>query len=332
MKIKKDNILISICLAILIGYFLILFKVICLKYLSISDILPPFDRITYHRPYNLIPLDTIKFYLLSDTMPLLRRAGNLYGNIALFIPVGLLLPVVFPYARKIITLLIISIFLSSLLEGFQYTLGTGSADIDDVILNTLGGLSGYFIFLILKARFKSETKTIATSLILFFILFFTGGWFASIEFKLDLGFLTDNASTVEIKRTNAPNDTMMFIPVRNADMVGSLEELSGDTLKINEFKIIRENNVSGKEENIMIVMKDADQLSNPLSKIVVSENTFVIRKDVTQYSTTQFDVQYSISGLDSIPLKCDLHIWKAHPDAIHADTLCYRVVRKAECH
>jgi hypothetical protein len=75
-----------------------------------------------------------------------------------------------------------------------------------------------------------------------------------------------------------------------------------------------------------MIMSDVDKSTNPLSEIVVSENTYVLRKDVTQYSRTQFDVYYSISRLDSIPLKCDLNIWKAHPDSMHADTLIFRIV------
>ena len=330
MKIKKDNILISICIFVLIGYFLILFKVICLKYLSISDILIHLERTKYHRPYNLIPFDTIKFYLLQDTMPLLRRAGNLVGNIALFIPMGILLPVVFRYARKFLPFFIITVLLSSILELFQYALGTGSADIDDVILNTLGGLSGYVIFLILQGKFKNETKTMTASLILFFILFFTGGWFAILEFKMDLGFRYGKTNNVEMNITNPPHDTLKLIPVRNADIVGILEAISGDTLKINEVQITREKNADNGKESIKMVTMAVDKSKNPLSRILVSKNTYVVRKDVTKYSTTQFDVQYSISRLDSIPLKCDLHIWKADPDSIHADTLCYRVVRKIE--
>lgn len=327
MKIKKDNVLILICLAILIGYFLILFKVICLKYLSISEILPHLERMGYYRPYNLIPFTTIKFYLLCDSMPLLRRAGNIFGNIALFIPIGMLLPVISRAARKVIPLFLISTFLSLILELFQYILGTGSADIDDVILNALGGLVGYVIFFVLKAKFKSETKTIIASLVLFFIIFITGGWIASLEFKLDLGFKTGQGNKVEINRINPINDTLADIPVRNADKVGILEEVIGDTLKINEIIIIYENDASNDKGSISMIMSDVDKSTNPLSKIVVSENTYVIRKDVTQYSTTLFDVYYSISRIDSIPLKCRLHIWKADPDSIHADTLCYWVVQ-----
>jgi glycopeptide antibiotics resistance protein len=193
MKIKIDHLLISICSAILIGYLLILFKVICLKYLSISDLVSHLEMMKHHRPYNLVPFATIKFYVFSDSMPMLRRAGNIFGNIALFVPIGIFLPAVFRFTRKILPLLAISVLLSSILELFQYTLGTGSADIDDVILNTLGGLSGYAIFLILKTRLKSETKTMAASLILFVILFITGGWFAILEFKPDLGLMTGSA-------------------------------------------------------------------------------------------------------------------------------------------
>jgi glycopeptide antibiotics resistance protein len=42
---------------------------------------------------------------------------------------------------------------SLLIEMIQFAVGVGTFDVDDVILNTLGGVLGYFMFRVLFAIF-----------------------------------------------------------------------------------------------------------------------------------------------------------------------------------
>jgi len=92
-------------------------------------------------------------------------------------------------------------------------------------------------------------------------------------------------------------------------------------------QIIRDEEYNKATGQVILIMSVPDKSSNPLLKYIVSENTYILRKDVDQYSSTQFDIQYSISRLDSIPINCDLDIWMAHPDSPHVDTLCYRITK-----
>ena len=70
-------------------------------------------------------------------------------NIVMFIPLGFLLPIVFPKGcRKFSRVLAVSLLTTLATELFQLVTQRGS-DIDDVIANTLGGLVGFALFLIL---------------------------------------------------------------------------------------------------------------------------------------------------------------------------------------
>lgn len=66
---------------------------------------------------------------------------DLVGNIILFIPLPFFLALVFN-VKSTTKLLLIAFLISFMVETCQYVLGIGVADIDDVILNTLGASMG----------------------------------------------------------------------------------------------------------------------------------------------------------------------------------------------
>jgi glycopeptide antibiotics resistance protein len=92
---------------------------------------------------------------------------NLLGNVALFVPLGILLPLVGDRFRSLKRVLLVALGLSLSIEAIQFLsrfLGIPRAvDIDDVILNTLGGCLGFALFKILaagaRAAGKSKTKS-----------------------------------------------------------------------------------------------------------------------------------------------------------------------------
>lgn len=79
------------------------------------------------------------------------------GNIAWFLPLGILLPLVKRGAGLWETLLCAAA-VSFSIELSQLLLGTGITDIDDFIFNTLGGLLGFLLFLGLKSRGISKKR------------------------------------------------------------------------------------------------------------------------------------------------------------------------------
>jgi glycopeptide antibiotics resistance protein len=69
---------------------------------------------------------------------------NVLGNILLFVPFGLFVSH-YIKNKKMYPILLISVLVSCSIEFAQTKIGR-TADIDDVILNTLGGVIGYFIY------------------------------------------------------------------------------------------------------------------------------------------------------------------------------------------
>jgi len=102
------------------------------------------------RNVNLIPFNTIIQYLTgkSDLYQgrdiILNSIVNMVGNIVLFIPIGFLFTFVSDRFKKLRTVLISGVLIILAIEILQYIIGR-SADIDDLIVNTLGLLCGYLI-------------------------------------------------------------------------------------------------------------------------------------------------------------------------------------------
>ena len=70
----------------------------------------------------------------------------------MFVPLGVMMPVAFRRMRSFgKTALSLALF-SFAIEFTQYFTGR-SADIDDLMLNTLGGMFGYLIFLVVSKLF-----------------------------------------------------------------------------------------------------------------------------------------------------------------------------------
>lgn len=95
---------------------------------------------------NFIPFHSVWYYLISQQEPIEVGLVNVFGNILLFIPFGVLLPLVWRKARRFGNTVGIIAGTSLLFEVLQMLLAIGNFDIDDVLLNTVGGMLGYALF------------------------------------------------------------------------------------------------------------------------------------------------------------------------------------------
>jgi len=138
---------------------------------------------TQEGPANLVPFKTILPYLLGE-MGLLIGAINLLGNIVLLMPVGFLAPFVFRNMtwKKTLALAATAGFF---IEGMQVVLHLGIFDIDDVILNAIGVMLGYWAFAILTNWVRSgKYKTIViTAVVVFAVAVASEGSAAAYEFR-----------------------------------------------------------------------------------------------------------------------------------------------------
>lgn len=73
--------------------------------------------------------------------------ANLFGNILIFVPFGFFIAVASRY-RGFFKTVFFSFLLSFGVELFQLVTRVGSCDVDDMLLNTIGGALGYLFFLV----------------------------------------------------------------------------------------------------------------------------------------------------------------------------------------
>ncbi|WP_028562335.1 VanZ family protein [Paenibacillus pinihumi] len=93
---------------------------------------------------NLVPFDEITRTLDNSTK---HGLINLFGNIAIFVPFGILQGIL--GARKGITameVVMLAFAVSLCLESSQAIFSMGTFDVDDLILNTSGGLTGFVMY------------------------------------------------------------------------------------------------------------------------------------------------------------------------------------------
>ena len=131
---KKSFRIISLILFILYMMFLVNVLFFDAKY----------GRITGVKGYNKDPFITIKNYIKYSSIDVIIR--NVIGNIVAFMPFGFFVPILVRKARYIIIVILLSGVMSLLVEALQYHYEVGSFDVDDIILNTFGGLLGYIAF------------------------------------------------------------------------------------------------------------------------------------------------------------------------------------------
>lgn len=102
---------------------------------------------------NLIPF---QFLATSWSMGVRKQITQEIANVLMFMPVGFIFPVAFKKMRGFWKTTACMMFFSFFIEFVQYFIGR-SADIDDLMLNTLGGALGYLVFHIFSKCFQNNS-------------------------------------------------------------------------------------------------------------------------------------------------------------------------------
>jgi len=104
--------------------------------------------------YNVIPFRTIdQYFRIRNVSSIIPFIVNIIGNIAVFIPFGIILPVVISKRKRnnpIFAIAIGAILLSLSVELIQYITSVGVFDVDDLILNTIGVFIGYLMYVFVR--------------------------------------------------------------------------------------------------------------------------------------------------------------------------------------
>jgi len=107
------------------------------------------------KQHNYIPLKTISSYLIGNEKVGIQIAiQNLTGNIVGFLPFGFLLPLLLKKEKCVGIVVFLTFCLSLLFELTQLVFQFGSFDVDDLLLNTLGGVLGYLLYCLALSIFS----------------------------------------------------------------------------------------------------------------------------------------------------------------------------------
>lgn len=220
---------------LLIGYCLLLIKVMVFKdvpLIRVGVLMLNFGG-NHDGPHNFIPFKTIFPYLIGEK-GLLIGAINIVGNIILLVPVGLMVPFVFP-AVHLKKSILFAVFSGLLIEGMQTLLHVGIFDIDDVILNGLGYLIGYWIYLLLPPFWNllKSSKLFLASLVALVLatvyIFYL--WYLSITSEIHMRPGQLNEDSHYKKNIQSP-DQYQQDPCRGTGGTGTIMEVNKHAMVI----------------------------------------------------------------------------------------------------
>ena len=114
----------------------------------------PFD------PSKIIPfkVNLIPFVNLTQYDTLKKTLLNVIGNTCMFIPTGIILPILYKRLDSFIKVVAAGAGISLCIELIQLLFYTRTSDVDDLILNTLGVIIGYGIYALVRAIVKAIKK------------------------------------------------------------------------------------------------------------------------------------------------------------------------------
>ncbi|MBP5153847.1 MAG: VanZ family protein [Lachnospiraceae bacterium] len=110
-------------------------------------------------PEKVFPLrvNFVPFVRLLDFRYRWMMLLNVLGNVALFIPTGILMPLLWPRLDRFPRTVAAGLGLSLCIELLQLPFYARVSDIDDLIMNTLGAAAGYGILVLARRLLKKKT-------------------------------------------------------------------------------------------------------------------------------------------------------------------------------
>lgn len=140
--------LVYVCIVVIIRFTFCPFETVDGK---IQPLLFDAERILPLR-INLIP-----FVYLFDYETVREIMLNLLGNSLMFVPVGIVYPIVYKKLNTHVKVIAAGIGFSLAIELLQLPFFDRVSDVDDLILNSLGYVLGYLIYLLVK-RIKTGRR------------------------------------------------------------------------------------------------------------------------------------------------------------------------------
>lgn len=120
-----------------------------------------YGRTILHSDYNYnlkLFKEIRRFWNYRDILGTESVVLNLVGNVAGFIPFGIMIPFLSKKRRNFFLVTLLTLEFSLFIEVTQLITKAGSFDVDDLLLNTIGGSIGYIVFVIANAFLKRWRK------------------------------------------------------------------------------------------------------------------------------------------------------------------------------
>lgn len=102
---------------------------------------------------NLVPLVNLFDYDSKRDLLL-----NVIGNVAMFIPSGIVLPIIYKRLDTFIKVIFAGGGISLCIEMMQLPFSVRASDIDDLILNSVGVMLGYGIYALVRCLKRAKRK------------------------------------------------------------------------------------------------------------------------------------------------------------------------------
>lgn len=291
MKHKEK--FLRVCASVLfVTYFVVLIRIILFKQVALYNLVSAIGAA--ERTVNMIPFQSL-FDMINTDTSITRILENILGNVTIFIPFGLLLPIVQRDQSK--RIILYGLITSALFEIIQFIFALGSSDIDDLILNTSGTFLGYVLYKIIRK--KSHTDTACRIAIIVLVTVFGSASLGVLFVKHTELFMLSPKETV-IENENLVQD---FIDIRPT--------VSGKFVEINENILTVEKNVHSSSDARELVSFEV----TPNSNIYVRYNkiTFFFRTiSREQISYEQMEYADLLSKKSNLLTKGEnVQIWSA---------------------
>lgn len=156
---RQDNFLFGLILASFFVYIFFVLQLtgyfILFKEISSQDWWGKMNRrIEMHDHVNFEAFKMFRIYGRFDK--------QIVGNFIMLLPLGIYLPLLYRKLRKVsgfFAVLFISFLVSVSIEILQLATNYRSTDVDDVILNTLGAVTGFLIYQLVRLIINPKLKT-----------------------------------------------------------------------------------------------------------------------------------------------------------------------------
>ena len=133
-------------------HILMYINLLVIIYFTFSPLLLDLNEV-FNCRINLIP-----FVYLLDYDVRAHMIYNVFGNIMMFVPTGIVLPVLYKRLDNFFKVAGTGLLISLAIEILQLPFADRTSDVDDLILNTLGVVIGYVLFVIVRYAKKPGKK------------------------------------------------------------------------------------------------------------------------------------------------------------------------------